>query len=93
MVDKVAEAFCNYVKQYTGNNPNWIVHWNNAKESVYSHLHESKDPVQFFEIFKFCATAKVSSLSLNLAADILKSFPLKIHDSALEKHVQTLPHN
>ena len=93
VVDKVAEAFCNYVKQYVGNNPNWIVHWNNAKESVYSHLHESKDPVRFFNIFKFCATAKVSSLSLKLAADILKSFPLKIHNSALEKHVLTLPHN
>ena len=93
VVDKVAEAFCNYVKNYAGNNPNWIEHWNNAKESVYSHLHESKDPVQFFNIFKFCAMNKVSSLSLDLAADILKSFPLVEHDSALEKHILVLPNN
>ena len=84
IVDKVAEAFCNYIKKY---NPNWIVNWNDAKESIYSHLYESKDPVRFFDIFKFCAINQVSSLSLDLAADILKSFPLKIHDSALEKHV------
>ena len=89
-VDKVAEAFCNYIKKY---NPDWIVNWNDAMESIYSHLYESKNPVRFFDIFKFCAINQVSSLSLDLAADILKSFPLKIHDSALEKHVRTLPHN
>ena len=57
------------------------------------HLHESKDPEQFFEIFKFCTTAKVSALSLKLAANILKSFPLEKHNSALEKHVLVLPNN
>ena len=41
-VDKVTEAFCNYIKKY---NPNWIVNWNDAKESIYSHLYESKDLV------------------------------------------------
>ena len=89
-VDKVTEAFCNYIKKY---NPNWIVNQKDATESIYSHLYESKNPVRFFDIFKFCAINQVSSLSLDLAADILKSFPLKIHNSALEKHVLPLPHN